>query len=153
MGSVHARGDTFLTFGLKALTETNTSRLATGLNQWPTSVNILSVSDYDNTSKWILLLSLPWWWRQYTPLKHRSTSMRQHSTISQRAVMVRHLNTCRSENLISHNVIKINTTVILTYWFENVACSVCTSNFHPEYVINQRFNLNYACLLPKFFVR
>jgi hypothetical protein len=26
MGSVHARGDTFLTFGLKALTETNTSR-------------------------------------------------------------------------------------------------------------------------------
>jgi hypothetical protein len=31
MGSVHARGDTFLTFGLKALTEMNTSRLATGL--------------------------------------------------------------------------------------------------------------------------
>jgi hypothetical protein len=31
MGSVHARGDTFLTFGLKALTETNTSRLATGM--------------------------------------------------------------------------------------------------------------------------
>jgi hypothetical protein len=30
MGSVHARGDTFLTFGLKALTETNISRLATG---------------------------------------------------------------------------------------------------------------------------
>jgi hypothetical protein len=30
MGSVHARSDTFLTFGLKALTETNTSRLATG---------------------------------------------------------------------------------------------------------------------------
>jgi hypothetical protein len=29
MGSVHARGDTFLTFGLKALTETNTSLLAT----------------------------------------------------------------------------------------------------------------------------
>jgi hypothetical protein len=29
MGSVHARGDTYLTFGLKALTETNTSRLAT----------------------------------------------------------------------------------------------------------------------------
>jgi hypothetical protein len=29
MGSVHARGDSFLTFGLKALTETNTSRLAT----------------------------------------------------------------------------------------------------------------------------
>jgi hypothetical protein len=29
MGSVHARGDTFLTSGLKALTETNTSRLAT----------------------------------------------------------------------------------------------------------------------------
>jgi hypothetical protein len=29
MGSIHARGDTFLTFGLKALTETNTSRLAT----------------------------------------------------------------------------------------------------------------------------
>jgi hypothetical protein len=33
MGSVHALGDTFLTFGLKALTETNTSRLATDL--WP----------------------------------------------------------------------------------------------------------------------
>jgi hypothetical protein len=32
MGSVHARGDTFLTFGLKALTETNTSRLATDLD-------------------------------------------------------------------------------------------------------------------------
>jgi hypothetical protein len=31
MGSVHARGDKFLTFGLKALTETNTSRLATAL--------------------------------------------------------------------------------------------------------------------------
>jgi hypothetical protein len=30
MGSVHSWGDTFLTFGLKALTETNTSRLATG---------------------------------------------------------------------------------------------------------------------------
>jgi hypothetical protein len=30
MGSVHARGDTFLTFGSKAFTETNTSRLATG---------------------------------------------------------------------------------------------------------------------------
>jgi hypothetical protein len=29
MGSVHARGNTFLTFGLKALTQTNTSRLAT----------------------------------------------------------------------------------------------------------------------------
>jgi hypothetical protein len=33
MGSVHARGDTFLTFGLKALTETNTSRLATALSR------------------------------------------------------------------------------------------------------------------------
>jgi hypothetical protein len=32
MGSVHAWGDTFLTFGLKALTETNTSRLATCAN-------------------------------------------------------------------------------------------------------------------------
>jgi hypothetical protein len=32
MGSVHARGDTLLTFGLKALTETNTSLLATGLS-------------------------------------------------------------------------------------------------------------------------
>jgi hypothetical protein len=31
VGSVHARGDTFLTFGLKALTETNTSRLATDI--------------------------------------------------------------------------------------------------------------------------
>jgi hypothetical protein len=36
MGSVHARGDTFLTFGLKALTETNNSRLATAVDplQW-----------------------------------------------------------------------------------------------------------------------
>jgi hypothetical protein len=34
MGSVHARGDTFLTFGLKALTETNTSRLATAAEAW-----------------------------------------------------------------------------------------------------------------------
>jgi hypothetical protein len=32
MGSVHARGDTFLTFGLKALTETNTSRRATAID-------------------------------------------------------------------------------------------------------------------------
>jgi hypothetical protein len=31
MGSVHARDDTFLTFGLKALTETNTSRLVTAV--------------------------------------------------------------------------------------------------------------------------
>jgi hypothetical protein len=31
MGSVHARVDTFLTFGLKALTVTNTSRRASGL--------------------------------------------------------------------------------------------------------------------------
>jgi hypothetical protein len=31
MGSVHARGDTFLTFGLRVLTEMNTSRLATGI--------------------------------------------------------------------------------------------------------------------------
>jgi hypothetical protein len=31
MGSVHSWGDTFLTFGLKALTETNTSRLATDI--------------------------------------------------------------------------------------------------------------------------
>jgi hypothetical protein len=35
MGSVHARGDTFLTFGLKSLTETNTSRLATALIPTP----------------------------------------------------------------------------------------------------------------------
>jgi hypothetical protein len=35
MGSVHARGDTFLTFDLKALTETNTSRLATVVNIIP----------------------------------------------------------------------------------------------------------------------
>jgi hypothetical protein len=42
MGSVHARGDTFLTFGLKALTETNTSRLATGT--YPSAVqNTLSL--------------------------------------------------------------------------------------------------------------
>jgi hypothetical protein len=39
MGSVHARGDTFLTFGLKALTETNTSRLATAHYRQNTPVN------------------------------------------------------------------------------------------------------------------
>jgi hypothetical protein len=37
MGSVHARGDTFLTFGLKALTETNTSRLATARKLFSTN--------------------------------------------------------------------------------------------------------------------
>jgi hypothetical protein len=40
MGSVHAQGDTFLTFGLKALTETNTSRLATGADC--NSLNLLT---------------------------------------------------------------------------------------------------------------
>jgi hypothetical protein len=35
MGSVHAWGDTVLTFGLKALTETNTSRFATGVFACP----------------------------------------------------------------------------------------------------------------------
>jgi hypothetical protein len=40
MGSVHARGDTFLTFGLKALTQTNTSRLATGLNAFIQEKNV-----------------------------------------------------------------------------------------------------------------
>jgi hypothetical protein len=34
MGSVHARGDTFLTFSLKALTETNTLRLATDIHTY-----------------------------------------------------------------------------------------------------------------------
>jgi hypothetical protein len=38
MGSVHARGDTFLTFGLKALTETNTSRLATEMYNHSTDI-------------------------------------------------------------------------------------------------------------------
>jgi hypothetical protein len=33
MGSVHARGDAFLTFGLKALTERNTSHLATAIHR------------------------------------------------------------------------------------------------------------------------
>jgi hypothetical protein len=41
MGSVHSRGDTFLTFGLKALTETNTSRLAT---VWNVNSTVLSKS-------------------------------------------------------------------------------------------------------------
>jgi hypothetical protein len=41
VGSVHARGDTFLTFGLKALTETNTSRLATDVH----NASILNTSD------------------------------------------------------------------------------------------------------------
>jgi hypothetical protein len=38
MGSVHARGDTFLTFGLKSLTETNTSRLATDIYIYQSTV-------------------------------------------------------------------------------------------------------------------
>jgi hypothetical protein len=42
MGSVQARGDTFLTFGLKALTETNTSRLATGVYQQNSSNAVYS---------------------------------------------------------------------------------------------------------------
>jgi hypothetical protein len=46
MGSVHARGDTFLTFGLKALTETNTSRLATGTNPVPYTFKSIHVSAY-----------------------------------------------------------------------------------------------------------
>jgi hypothetical protein len=41
MGSVHARGDTFLTFGLKALTETNTSRLATAIWYFLLPVSVL----------------------------------------------------------------------------------------------------------------
>jgi hypothetical protein len=46
MGSVHARGDTFLTFGLKALTETNTSRLATGAYRaLGIPVEVICVSD------------------------------------------------------------------------------------------------------------
>jgi hypothetical protein len=41
MGSVRARGDTFLTFGLKALTETNTSRLANSVTSWVSVVRIV----------------------------------------------------------------------------------------------------------------
>jgi hypothetical protein len=40
MGSVHARGDTFLTFGLKALTQTNTSRLATDTEIWAKKLDV-----------------------------------------------------------------------------------------------------------------
>jgi hypothetical protein len=43
MGSVHARGDTFLTFGLKALTETNTSRLANVLTRNVFSLHLSKV--------------------------------------------------------------------------------------------------------------
>jgi hypothetical protein len=43
MGSVHARGDTFLTFGLKALTQTNTSRLATANISMKTMRKVLVV--------------------------------------------------------------------------------------------------------------
>jgi hypothetical protein len=61
MGSVHARGDTFLTFGLKALTETNTSRLATAnqfylcllvkaLHLWPQRCNIAKLMRCYNSS-------------------------------------------------------------------------------------------------------
>jgi hypothetical protein len=45
MGSVHARGDTFLTFGLKGLTETNTSRLATSSGLEPLRSRPLFVLD------------------------------------------------------------------------------------------------------------
>jgi hypothetical protein len=47
MGSVYARGDTFLTFGWKALTDTNTSRRATAAHlicHWSTSSPIVNHS-------------------------------------------------------------------------------------------------------------
>jgi hypothetical protein len=46
MGSVHAPGDTFLTFGLKALTETNTSHLATGGVSHTHSLPVLPTNAY-----------------------------------------------------------------------------------------------------------
>jgi hypothetical protein len=49
MGSVHSRGDTFLTFGLKALTETNTSRLATGPDSTPTRAKLNSYKNQFNS--------------------------------------------------------------------------------------------------------
>jgi hypothetical protein len=48
MGSVHARGDTFLTFGLKALTETNTSRLATGCSTDLEGLNTIGIGNLPN---------------------------------------------------------------------------------------------------------
>jgi hypothetical protein len=57
-GSVHARGDTFLTFGLKALTETNTSRLATGSYSY---VNVCQgdySTEHGKATKQLALLSV-----------------------------------------------------------------------------------------------
>jgi hypothetical protein len=34
--------------------------------------------------------SLLWWWNQYTPLKCRSASTRQHSTIHQKTIIFKH---------------------------------------------------------------
>jgi hypothetical protein len=57
MGSVHAWGDTFLTFGLKALTETNTSRLAAALHKTSTD-NGIRLGNFSNCKSRQLLLHL-----------------------------------------------------------------------------------------------
>jgi hypothetical protein len=46
----------------------------------PTSADTLT--DFSH-----MAYSLPWWWRQYAPLKYRSTSMRLHGAMSQMAVI------------------------------------------------------------------
>jgi hypothetical protein len=79
MGSVHARGDTFLTFGLKALTETNTSRLATAVTPLPlitlfcflASPNFLTYfAPPDPGTRYSILTSLPpWYGRQVSGIK------------------------------------------------------------------------------------
>jgi hypothetical protein len=37
-----------------------------------------------------MMHSSPWWWRQYAPLKRRSTSMRLHGCTTQKAVILTH---------------------------------------------------------------
>jgi hypothetical protein len=59
MGSVHARGDTFLTFGLKALTETNTSRLATDLHTFIFSIALCLTLWSRSSSKYLRFQSVP----------------------------------------------------------------------------------------------
>jgi hypothetical protein len=44
--------------------------------------------------------SLPWWWRQFAPLKCQSTSMRLHGVVSQEAVIFI-FTTMRTWNLTS----------------------------------------------------
>jgi hypothetical protein len=41
---------------------------------------------------------IAWWWRKYTPLNRRSTSMNLHGAISQKAVIFRFIANLNSDN-------------------------------------------------------